>query len=98
MQINSRLQLLIAMLIMVICVVLVIFVNKSFVREKILGENETVREQADQFSKGYLEITAEVIQVDPVANRLTLELNFTPHGRLDAGDGVLKVPLEINVS
>ncbi len=38
------------------------------------------------------------LRVDPISNRLTIELSFVPHGRFDTGDGLLAMPLEIDVS
>jgi Domain of unknown function (DUF4436) len=100
MQNNLRLQIFIILLVLVICVLSVTFVNRTFVREETIHPMEIAREQADRFSEGYLEVRAEVIRVDPVANRLFLELSFLPHGRLEAGKdtGVLATPLEVDIS
>jgi len=96
---NSRnMQFLIPLLVLIICAISVIFVNGTFVREKTSQEMEIASEQEDRFGDGYLEVTAEVIRVDPISSRMILELRFILHGRLDAGDGVLAIPLEVDVS
>jgi uncharacterized protein DUF4436 len=95
---NQRLQLFIVFLVIVICVLAVTFVNRTFVREEAAQKMEVAKEQAERFGEGYLEVNAEVIRVDPIAGRMILELNFIPHGRLDAGGGVLTSSLEVDIS
>ncbi len=98
MQNNQRLQWFMVFLVIVICVISVTFVNQTFVREETALKLDIAKEQAERFGAGYLEINAEVIRVDPVAGRMILELSFIPHGRLDAGGGVLASPLEVDIS
>jgi hypothetical protein len=42
-------------------------------------------------------IAARIVEIDAVRGRASVVLEFTPHGRFDAGDGLLAVPLEVEV-
>ena len=80
----------------VICVVSVISVDHLFLREKQKAP-DIVGEQSGLSPTDYIEVQADVLQIDPGINRLTIELTFTPHGRFDAGDGVLATTKTVRV-
>jgi len=81
--------------ILLICIVAVFSVDYLFMNESGDQQAEIV---ATEHEVDYIEVDAHVIHVDPVNEQLTFRLDFIPHGRFDAGDGLLAVPLEVSVS
>jgi hypothetical protein len=81
--------------ILLICLIAVFSVDRLFLKEAAYQQAEIV---ATEHTSDYIEVDAHVIRVDPVDEQLTFRLDFIPHGRFDAGDGLLAVPLEVSVS
>src|SRR6266545_2922852 len=93
-----RTELILAVIVLVICSLSVFFVNSTFVHEEekqVVPAEKTVDLQAQN---DYVEVEAEVIGIDPVAEQVTLRVRFIPHGRFDSGDGLLAVPVQIDFS
>ena len=95
---KRRVGFLISFIALVICVIAVLFVNRSFVHEETAQKPEVGSEQSAVFKNGYIEVNSDVIGVDPATDRLTVELDFVPHGRFDAGGGALATELEVDVN
>jgi hypothetical protein len=71
-------------------------VVKAFFKEKQSAPKVISAVAAE--TKDYLLIEGYIVTVDPVTGRMELELYFHPRGRFDAGQGLLAVPLEVEVS
>jgi len=97
MNIKQRAGIFIPIIVGVLCIISVVFINSAFMREE-KGKPDIVGEQTGLFQDGYIETKIDVLRIDPVESRLVVELSFSPHGRFDAGGGVLAVPLEVDVS
>ncbi|MEZ4707286.1 MAG: DUF4436 family protein [Caldilineaceae bacterium] len=96
-QIN-RIEIILTIIIFSLCGVTAFVVNYAFVHEE--GDHEAVVQivEQDHFADGYIEIDIHVVTVEPVDEFMTLDLEFHPHGRFDGGDGLLAIPLEVDVS
>ena len=94
---NWRIGIFIPIIIAVLCIISVVFINRTFMREE-KRKPDIQGEQTDLFQAGYIEVKTDVLGVNPVTNRLVVELSFTPRKRFDAGGGILAVPLEVDVS
>lgn len=81
--------------ILLVCAVAVLSVDYLFLKESGDQQAEII---TTEHGADYIEVDAHVIHVDPVNAHLTFRLDFIPHGRFDAGDGLLAVPLEVSVS
>ncbi|GAB4547266.1 MAG: hypothetical protein Fur002_23080 [Anaerolineales bacterium] len=68
-------------------------VNFIFAHEEGEKTPQTIRFGEGDFYQGYIEINAHVLHIDPVSSRISVEMEFVPHGRFDAGDGFLGEPL-----
>jgi hypothetical protein len=82
-------------LILLICGIAVFAVDVLFLKEVGDQQAEII---ATNHEVDYIEVDANVILVDPITEHLTFRLDFIPHGRFDAGDGLLAVPVEVSVS
>jgi hypothetical protein len=82
-------------LILLICGIAVFAVDVLFLKEVGDQQAEVI---ATEHEADYIEVDADVILVDPITEHLTFRLDFIPHGRFDAGDGLLAVPVEVSVS
>ena len=93
-----RKEIILTAVVIMLCCVTVLTVDTVFLTEE--GDHEAEVEFVDQehFGDGYIEVVAHVVLVDPVEEHLALELEFIPHGRFDEGDGLMSVPLEVDVS
>ncbi len=91
-------EILVLLLILMLCCVAVVLVNEVFLHEEGDKAAEVQTTDIAHFDEGYLEVDAHVVLVDPVAEQLTLELEFIPYGRFDEGDSLLAIPLEMDIS
>lgn len=80
---------------LLVCAATVIGVDALFVTEE---GDRSAEVSATEHGANYIEVNAQVINVDPVNAHLTLRLSFIPHGRFDRGEGLLAMPLELDVS
>jgi len=95
MMLNRSRQIIPFLGILLVCAVAVLSVDYLFMTEEGDRQAEIT---ATEHGSDYIEVDAHVIHVDPVNERLTFRLDFIPHGKFDAGDGLLAVPLEVSVS
>ncbi len=88
----------IVVFIMLACIVSVIFVNQAFANEE--GDHRADVQDFDtaHMKEGYIQVDVHLLEVNAVHEHLVVELIFTPHGRFDAGEGVLSTSLEVDVS
>jgi hypothetical protein len=85
-------------LLLVFCFVIVFVVNEIFITEKGGSVTDVVEADKSHFSEGYIEINVRPRFIDLESEHITLELDFVPYGRFDAGDGLLSTPVEMEIS
>ena len=93
-----RKEIILTFAIILLCCITVILVDSVFITEE--GDQKAEIELVDEahFEEGHIKVDVHVVLVDPVEGHLTLELEFTPYGRFDEGDGLLAIPLEVDMS
>ena len=93
-----RKEIILTIAVIMLCCVTVLVVNTIFLTEE--GDKNAEVEFADHehFADGYIEVDVHAVLVDPVEEHMVLELEFIPFGSYDEGDGLLSVPLEVDVS
>jgi hypothetical protein len=94
----GKIEIPVVILVLLACMVSVYIVNNTFSKEEGGRQADSEKSDALHMQAGYIQVDVHVLEVNTLHEHLVLDLIFTPHGNLNAGDDVLSIPVQVEIS